>query len=147
MIRFKQIFIQICVLTAVLVGFRVFASEFDPTTEENLAPEMLVVREDAQGNRVLLAVEEAPKSLKTENEKRALIEQAEKMNLEIFADEGGAEGSGPNEFDEATGTPAWYYWYYPRTNYSYWYSWGRYSYYPTYSYNWGRYRYWYYYRW
>lgn len=139
--------IQLFVLATVLVGFQVFASEFDEEVSSLPAPEVLIVREDADGNRVILGVEEAPEALETDAERRAFIEYAEAEGELIDSVQEGGEGDMPTEFDEATGTPAWNYWYYPNTYYSYWYSYGWYSYYPAYSYSWGYYNYWYYYRW
>jgi len=147
----KQTVIQVFVLATVLVGLNVFASEFDPKTGELLAPQALVVREDADGNRVFLTVEKAPAELKSEKDMQKLAQAAEEANESIVANEGGAEGSSPSEFDKTTGTPAWYYWYYPNNNYyrhnPYYYSYGCYSYYPVNYYGWGGYRYYYYYRW
>lgn len=146
----KQIIINICVLAVVLVGYNVFASEFDPKTGDLLAPELLLVREDAQGNRVLMTVENAPRALNNENEMLAVIANAEANSNSTSAVEGGAAGTSPSEFDASTGTAAWYYWYYP-TRYNYWYSYGYYSYYPRYTYTRyyrnNYYNYWYYYRW
>jgi hypothetical protein len=149
----KQFIVQVGVLATVMVGFNVFASEFDPKTGDLVAPEVLVVREDAQGNRVLLSVDKAPSELKSDADMQALAARAEKLGKPVDASEGGAEGSAPSEFDKASGTPAWYYWYYPTNNYgygygyNYWYSYGCYSYYPVSYYSWGYYRYSYYYRW
>jgi hypothetical protein len=151
MSRMKQMVVQVCVLATVLVGFNVFASEFDPKTGELLAPEVLVVREDTAGNRVVLSVDKAPAQLEAADMAR-LASEAESSAVAVSPTEGGAEGSGPREFDKVTGTPAWYYWSYPRANYghgyyNYYYSYGYYSYYPVNYYNYGYYRYYYYYRW
>lgn len=145
MSRFKNVIINACVLGAVLMGFNVFASEFDTDTGKLAAPEMVLVREDAAGNRTLLKVEKAPAEITSDAEMVDVIRKAEDANDGADADEGGAEGSAPSEFDHATGTAAWYYWYYPNT-YNCWYSYGYYSYYPRYNYRWGSYRYSYYYR-
>ncbi|MEO5667364.1 MAG: hypothetical protein ABIR96_04825 [Bdellovibrionota bacterium] len=144
----KQMVVQVCVLATVMVGCSVFASEFDPKTGELVAPDALVVREDVHGERVLLTVEKAPKELKTEADMKNLAIAAEKAAATVDASEGGAEGSGPSEFDKTSGTAAWYYWYYPNNySYNYYYSYGCYSYYPVSYYNYGYYRYYYYYRW
>lgn|GEM_PF-1147803 len=162
MSQVKQMIVQVCVLATVLVGFNVFASEFDPKTGELQAPSALVVREDAQGNRVILAVDEAPLELSSEADMQRLADEAEMANVTVNPSEGGAEGSSPSEFDVSSGTPAWYYWYYPhnygyRYNYGYgygygynynnYYSYGCYSYYPVNYYRRGYYSYSYYYRW
>jgi hypothetical protein len=146
MSRFKQVLVNLFVLGAIIVGVNVFASEFDPETGKLLAPELLIVREDAQGQRTLLTLDKAPLELKSEAEMQDLIAEAETKGNGGSASEGGAEGSHPSEFDVSTSTPAWYYWYYPNS-YNCWYSYGYYSYYPRYTYTWGYYRYWYYYRW
>jgi hypothetical protein len=155
MSRVKQFVVQVCVLAFVLLGFKVFASEFDPRSGELVAPELLVVREDPQGNRVILTLDEAPASLESEADLMRVAEAAEATNARVSPVEGGAEGSSPSEFDRTTGTAAWHYWYYPNNRYryrghyysSYYYSYGYYSYYPVTYYNWGYYRYSYYYRW
>ncbi len=147
MSRVKQLIVQVFVLAFVLVGFKVFASEFDPRTGELIAPEVLVVREDAQGNRVVLTLDQAPAALETEADLRHVARSAEKANKPVNPREGGAEGSAPSEFDASTGTASWYYWSYPRYRYNYYYSYGCYSYYPVSYYTWGYYRYSYYYRW
>ncbi|NCN41177.1 hypothetical protein GW916_07990 [bacterium] len=139
--------VQLLVLGAILASYQVFAnSEFDSETGELIAPELVLVREDVDGNRTVLSVEEVPETLETDADKIALIERTEEAGV-VINPEDGAEGNKPSEFDRTTATPAWHRWYYPRSSYSYWYSYGYYSYYPAYSYNYSSYRYWYYYRW
>ncbi len=144
--------IQLIVLAAIIASYNVFASnastssEFDSDSQASSAPALVIVREDNDGNRVLLEVNDAPATIETEAEKIALINRAEEAGV-VINPEDGAEGNKPSEFDETTATPAWCRWYYPQSSYSYWYSYGSYSYYPAYYYNYSSYRYWYYYRW
>lgn len=113
-------------------------------------PKGLLVREDAQGNRVVFRADEAAKVSNTQD--------AEKAIQALAVDANRVTPVAKDELDQVTSQEAWYYYYYPTYpsygyypygyyyNYScYWYG-SYYNYYPYYYYPWGGYSWYYYWR-
>ena len=105
------------------------------------APQALIVREDASGNREVFKAN--PQGQVTD------AAAAEKVATQ-FATEANriAQVMPSSELDRSASSEAWYSWYSPYYSGSYYYSYQSYNYswnyYPCYSWNWSSYRYYYY---
>ena len=117
-----------------------FAGELDNTV--GAAPQGLVVRVDASGNREMF---KADMTTKVTDEATAAD-----TNTRFVKNENRIAKVAPaSELDRSTSTEAWYYWYAPSYMgsyyYSYWSSSYRYTYYPCYNWYARGYSYYYYY--
>jgi hypothetical protein len=126
-------------ITALLVSASVQATELDPTPVG--APNEIIVREDASGNREVFKV--AQQVGVTDDEAAiAVIENY------VTADNKVETLVAESELDQVSSTEAWYYWGRNWYGYNYSYNWyGHiYHYRPYFSYNYRSYSY-FYYRW
>ena len=127
-------------LAGLMAATTAFAGELDSAVSS--APQGLVVRVDAQGNREVFKADSAAKVTSDATAEAVAAEYA-------VAAHQVAKIAPASELDRTTSSEAWYYWYAPTYYgsyyYTYWntgYSW---NYYPCYRWYWQGYNYFYYY--
>ena len=137
----QRIMFRVALVATMMMGsVAAFGGELDPNAP--LAPQGLIVREDALGNREVFKAGFAQAVTDSQTAERAVADYIKSENLVANVRQGG-------ELDQTTSQEAWYCWYNPYYSYGYYYSnsWygSYYSYYPSYNYWYGGYNYSYYY--